>query len=108
MAENNRELSDFLRMARSRVDPASTDLPPDGRVRRVPGLRREEVALLAGVSTDYYARLEQGRPITPSPGVVDALCRALDLDAAGRAHLQDLMGVTASPTRVMIPIEATA
>ncbi|GAA0852631.1 helix-turn-helix domain-containing protein [Streptosporangium amethystogenes subsp. fukuiense] len=52
----------------------------------MPGLRREEVALLAGVSTDYYARLEQGCPINPSPAVVEALCRALGLDVAGRAH----------------------
>ena len=58
----------------------------------MPGLRREEVALLARVSTDYYTRLEQGRPITPSPGVLDAIAEALGLDAAGRAHLQDLVG----------------
>jgi len=58
----------------------------------VPGLRREEVALLAGVSTDYYTRLEQGRRITPSPGVVDAIARALDLDDAGRVHLGHLIG----------------
>ena len=64
---------------------------PDTRVRRVPGPRREEVALLAGVSSDYYARLEQGRKITPSPAVVDAISRALDLDAAGRSHLQSLI-----------------
>ncbi len=72
---------------------------PDSRVRRVPGLRREEVALLAGVSTDYYTRLEQGRRITPSPAVVEALGRALDLDEAGRAHLQDLFGLTAPSAR---------
>ena len=99
MAETNRELADFLRRARSQCDPSRAGLPPDGRVRRVPGLRREEVALLAGVSTDYYTRLEQGRRITPSPSVVEALGRALDLDAAGRAHLQDLFGVTAAPVR---------
>ncbi|MFE6286563.1 helix-turn-helix domain-containing protein [Streptomyces sp. NPDC057877] len=99
MADTNRELADFLRRARSQVDPSRAGLPPDGRVRRVPGLRREEVALLAGVSTDYYARLEQGRPINPSPAVVEALSRALSLDAAGRAHLQDLIGVTAARTR---------
>ncbi|CAL9280787.1 hypothetical protein SUDANB148_00373 [Streptomyces sp. SudanB148_2056] len=65
----------------------------------MPGLRREEVALLAGVSTDYYTRLEQGRRITPSPAVVEALGRALDLDEAGRAHLQDLFGLTAPSAR---------
>lgn len=99
MANTNRELADFLRRARGQVDPARAGLPPDGRVRRVPGLRREEVALLAGVSADYYARLEQGRRITPSPAVVEAIGRALGLDAAGRAHLQDLIGLTPAPPR---------
>jgi transcriptional regulator with XRE-family HTH domain len=99
VAGTNRELADFLRRARSQVDPARAGLPPDGRVRRVPGLRREEVALLAGVSTDYYARLEQGRRITPSPAVVEAIGRALGLDAAGRAHLEDLIGLAAAPVR---------
>lgn len=99
MAETNRELADFLRRARSQGDPSRAGLPPDGRVRRVPGLRREEVALLAGVSTDYYARLEQGRRITPSPAVVEAIGRALGLDASGRAHLEDLIGMTAAPAR---------
>lgn len=99
VAPVNRELADFLRRARSESDPARAGLPPDGRVRRVPGLRREEVALLAGVSTDYYARLEQGRRITPSPAVVEAVGRALGLDAAGRAHLEDLIGMSAAPPR---------
>ena len=92
MTARNQELADFLRRARSASDPARAGLPSDGRVRRVPGLRREEVALLAGVSTDYYTRLEQGRPITPSPGVLDAVARALALDQAGHAHLRDLVG----------------
>ncbi|MDN3059567.1 helix-turn-helix transcriptional regulator [Streptomyces sp. SRF1] len=96
---NNRELGNFLRKARSQMDPEQAGLPPDNRTRRVPGLRREEVARLAGVSTDYYARLEQGRPIAPSPGVVDALCRALGLDEAGRTYLHTLLGVTAAPSR---------
>lgn len=99
MAKTNRELADFLRRARSQVDPSRAGLPPDGRVRRVPGLRREEVALLAGVSTDYYARLEQGRHIIPSAAVVEAIGRALGLDAAGRAHLEDLIGLTSAPAR---------
>nr|WP_211362116.1 helix-turn-helix transcriptional regulator [Pseudonocardia cypriaca] len=99
VAGTNRELADFLRRARSQGDPARAGLPPDGRVRRVPGLRREEVALLAGVSTDYYARLEQGRRITPSPAVVEAIGRALGLDDAGRAHLEDLIGLSAAPAR---------
>lgn len=93
MAEKNTELADFLRRARSQVDASRAGLPADGRVRRVPGLRREEVAFLAGVSTDYYARLEQGRRIVPSPSVVDAIGRALGLDPAGRSHLTDLIGL---------------
>jgi transcriptional regulator with XRE-family HTH domain len=92
VSTRNSELSDFLRRARSRVDPSRAGLPADGRIRRVPGLRREEVALLAGVSSDYYARLEQGRPIAPSPTVVDAVAHALDLDEAGRTHLLHLLG----------------
>lgn len=97
MARINHELADFLRRARGQIDPSQAGLPPDGRVRRVPGLRREEVARLAGVSTDYYARLEQGRHITPSPAVVEAIGRALGLDAAGRSHLEDLLGSAAAP-----------
>jgi transcriptional regulator with XRE-family HTH domain len=98
VAKTNQELADFLRRARSQIDPARAGLPPDGRVRRVPGLRREEVARLAGVSTDYYARLEQGRRIVPSAAVVEAIGRALGLDAAGRAHLDDLIGLTSAPS----------
>lgn len=92
MSALNRELADFLRRARGAVDASRAGLPFDGRVRRVPGLRREEVALLAGVSTDYYTRLEQGRRIVPSDGVVDAIARALELDDAGHAHLRHLIG----------------
>ncbi|WP_424184130.1 helix-turn-helix transcriptional regulator [Actinokineospora sp. G85] len=99
VADTNHELADFLRRARAQVDPARAGLPPDGRVRRVPGLRREEVARLAGVSTDYYARLEQGRRIVPSTAVVTAIGRALELDAAGRAHLEALIGLTTAPAR---------
>jgi transcriptional regulator with XRE-family HTH domain len=103
MTETNRDLADFLRRARAAVDPTRAGLPADGRVRRVPGLRREEVALLAGVSTDYYSRLEQGRKITPSPGVVDAIARALDLDAAGRAHLGHLIGAPGALGKTRAP-----
>jgi len=106
MPQRNTELADFLRRARSECDPTRAGLPADGRARRVPGLRREEVAFLAGVSTDYYARLEQGRRITPSPAVVDAIGRALALDAAGRAHLADLVGLgTATPQRRARPVQ---
>lgn len=96
MTRTNRELADFLRRSRAQCDPERAGLPPDGRVRRVPGLRREEVARLAGVSADYYARLEQGRSINPSPAVVEAVGHALNLDAAGLAHLRDLVGITAT------------
>lgn len=99
MSEKNTELADFLRRARGQVDASRAGLPADGRVRRVPGLRREEVAFLAGVSTDYYARLEQGRRIVPSPSVVDAIGRALGLDEAGRAHLADLIGLGTAAVR---------
>jgi transcriptional regulator with XRE-family HTH domain len=92
----NRELADFLRRARASVDPARAGLPADGRVRRVEGLRREEVAYLASVSTDYYTRLEQGRRISPSPAVLEAIARALDLDEAGRTHLGHLVGTPLS------------
>ena len=74
-------------------------MPSDGRIRRVAGLRREEVALLVGVSTDYYTRLEQGRRIVPSAQVLDALARALDLDDAGRAHLHDLVNAAGAAGR---------
>lgn len=97
MTDPHRELGEFLRRARARRDQETTGLLPDGRIRRVPGLRREEVALLAGVSTDYYTRLEQGRSVTPSAQVIDALIRALDLDAAGENYLRTLVGSAAAP-----------
>ncbi|MDH6182081.1 transcriptional regulator with XRE-family HTH domain [Microbacteriaceae bacterium SG_E_30_P1] len=106
MADTNRELADFLRRARAAVDPAGTGLPADGRIRRVPGLRREEVAVLAGVSADYYARLEQGRRIVPSESVVDAIADALGLDDAGRSHLRDLIGHSPlARTRRVSPVQ---
>ncbi|HEY3337816.1 MAG TPA: helix-turn-helix transcriptional regulator [Propionicimonas sp.] len=95
----NRELADFLRRARGACDPLQAGVPFDGRVRRVRGLRREEVALLAGISTDYYTRLEQGRRIVPSTQVVDALSRALGLDLAGHTHLRDLIAANAGNAR---------
>ena len=101
----NHELADFLRRARSARDPVAAGLPADGRVRRVPGLRREEVALLAGVSADYYARLEQGRRIVPSPAVVDGIARALALEPAGRAHLERLIAQPARRGRRSAPVQ---
>ena len=86
------ELGQFLRACRARLDPTDVGLPYIG-VRRVAGLRREEVAALAGVSADYYTRLEQGRERNPSGQVVDAISRALRLDPDGREHLFRVAGV---------------
>jgi transcriptional regulator with XRE-family HTH domain len=85
------ELARCLRSWRDRVSPAEVGLPV-GRLRRAPGLRREEIAQLAGVSVDYLARLEQGRAGTPSPSVLAALARALRVTDAERAHLYRLAG----------------
>jgi len=82
----NAELGAFLRTRRARISPDDVGLPDIGH-RRVPGLRREELAQLAGVSLDYYARLEQGRQPTASPAVLDAVARALCLTSDERSHL---------------------
>ncbi|MFC5187228.1 helix-turn-helix transcriptional regulator [Actinomadura harenae] len=84
------ELAAFLRTRRERLDPHDLGLPARRRARRTPGLRREEVAELAGVSTDYIVRLEQARGLRPSADVVDALARALRLTPDERAYLFDL------------------
>ncbi|MEU6547024.1 helix-turn-helix transcriptional regulator [Streptomyces sp. NPDC046859] len=88
-AGDNKELSDFLRSRRARVAPEEAGVRP-GPGRRVPGLRREEVALSAGLSADYYIRLERGRVANASQAVLDAVARALRLDDAERAHLFNL------------------
>ncbi|WP_285646496.1 helix-turn-helix transcriptional regulator [Lentzea sp. NBRC 102530] len=87
-------LGEFLKAHRARVNPEDAGLPSHTQ-RKVKGLRREEVAVLAGVSADYYARLEQGRETRPSAQVLDALSRALRLDTDARAHLHRLAGVVA-------------
>ncbi|WP_371526434.1 helix-turn-helix transcriptional regulator [Streptomyces sp. NBC_01283] len=84
------ELAAFLRARRERLDPHDVGLPPRRRSRRTQGLRREEVAELAGVSIDYVVRLEQGRGLRPSADVVEALSRALRLAPDERAYLFDL------------------
>ncbi|SED15257.1 Helix-turn-helix domain-containing protein [Streptomyces sp. 2231.1] len=81
------EVGDFLRSRRARIQPEEVGLPAHGR-RRVPGLRREEVAQLAGVSVDYYIRLEQGRGQSVSDAVLDAIARVLRLDETEHAHLR--------------------
>src|ERR1700716_329870 len=87
------ELGDFLRARRAALDPHRAGLPDDGRLRRVPGLRREELAQLAHVSTDYVVRLEQGRTRRVSRPVLDALADALELAADERAYLFTLADV---------------
>ncbi|MFC9461264.1 helix-turn-helix transcriptional regulator [Streptomyces sp. NPDC056983] len=84
------ELGRFLRARRTQTSPQSAGLTPGPGVRRTPGLRREELATLAGVSIDYYTRLERGKETRPSPGVVDALARALHLDDDEHHHLREL------------------
>ncbi|MFI0710232.1 helix-turn-helix transcriptional regulator [Streptomyces inhibens] len=84
------ELGNFLRTRRARLQPEDVGLVSYGARRRVPGLRREELAQLAGVSVAYYTRLEQGQSHNASEGVLDALARALRLSADERAHLREL------------------
>jgi transcriptional regulator with XRE-family HTH domain len=94
-------LGDFLRARRELVQPADVGIPVHG-LRRVAGLRREEVAMLAGVSADYYLRLEQGRDRNPSRQVLEALARVLRLDAAATEHLLALAAAR-PPQRVRRP-----
>jgi transcriptional regulator with XRE-family HTH domain len=100
--DNRNEIRQFLASRRARITPEQAGLPAYGGNRRVPGLRREEVALLAGVSVDYYTRLERGNFGGVSEAVLDALARALQLDEAERGHLFDLAraaNTTARPRR---------
>ncbi|WP_459801312.1 helix-turn-helix domain-containing protein [Herbidospora sp. RD11066] len=85
-----RPLGEFLQTRRSQLRPEDVGVPTYGGRRRVPGLRREELALLAGVSASYYSRLEQGQSSNASPEVLDALAQALRLDDAERRHLHEL------------------
>ncbi|WP_330342106.1 helix-turn-helix transcriptional regulator [Streptomyces sp. NBC_00557] len=88
--DTTQELAAFLRTRRERLHPRDVGLPSRRQARRTPGLRREEVAELAGVSTDYIVRLEQARGLRPSADVVEALARALRLAPDERAYLFDL------------------
>ncbi|WP_082600863.1 helix-turn-helix transcriptional regulator [Nocardioides sp. Soil777] len=99
--DNRAEIREFLMSRRARISPAEAGLPPAGR-RRVPGLRRVEVAMLAGVSVEYYSRLERGDAAGVSEGILDAVAGALRLDDAERRHLLDLVrtsGATRAPRR---------
>ncbi|MFF4256816.1 helix-turn-helix transcriptional regulator [Streptomyces sp. NPDC001663] len=93
---DRQELADFLRSRRERITPADVGLPAGPR-RRTPGLRREEVAQLAYISTEYYTRLEQARAPHPSREVLAQLARALRLSDAERGHLHDLAGTPQGP-----------
>jgi len=94
---NRAELAEYLRGRRARLRPIDVGLPDNGR-RRTPGLRRQEVAQLAGMSVEYYIRLEQARGPRPSRQILNALGRALMLSIDERAHLFHLAGETVSPT----------
>ncbi|MCT9821232.1 helix-turn-helix transcriptional regulator [Microbacterium sp. W1N] len=97
--DHRAEVREFLSTRRARLTPDRAGLPAFGGNRRVPGLRREEVALLAGVSVDYYTRLERGDLSGASESVLDSLARALQLDEAETAHLFDLARTaSASPS----------
>jgi transcriptional regulator with XRE-family HTH domain len=95
--DNRSDIRDFLATRRARITPEQAGLLPGGGRRRVPGLRREEVAVLAGVSTDWYARLEKGHITGVSEDVLEAVARALQLDEAERTYLFDLARAAARP-----------
>jgi transcriptional regulator with XRE-family HTH domain len=98
-------LGEYLRARREQVDPAAVGLRVTG-VRRTPGLRREEVATLAGISADYYLRLEQGRDRNPSPQVLEALAGVFGLDAAATRYLLSLPATRRPrrPRREVVPV----
>jgi transcriptional regulator with XRE-family HTH domain len=92
-------LGDYLRARRARVTPAEVGLVPGPR-RRLTGLRRDELAMLAGISSEYLQRLEQGRDRHPSAEVLDSIARALRMDAKATAHLHQLAHSTSRPHRM--------
>jgi transcriptional regulator with XRE-family HTH domain len=96
--DSRRALADFLRTRRTRLRPQDVGLEPGPR-RRVAGLRREELALLAGVSSDYYQRMEQGRDVRPSDQVLDAIAGALNFSAEETRHLHSLAAAARTPAR---------
>ena len=104
--DNRDDIREFLTSRRERLTPAEAGLPDFGGRRRVKGLRREEVALLAGMSTEYYVRLERGNGAGVSEAVLDGISRALQLDEAEHAHLYDLVKAAnqgAHPARRRVP-----
>jgi len=105
--DNSKDVREFLTRRRSRITPAQAGIPAYGGARRVPGLKREEVAMLAGVSTEYYARLERGNLRGVSESVLESLARTLQLDEAERTHLLDL-AKAAAPSGVQAARRARA
>ncbi|RJL32086.1 helix-turn-helix domain-containing protein [Bailinhaonella thermotolerans] len=101
--DREQQLSEFLKSRRARLSPEEGAAGNFGGQRRVPGLRREELALLAGVSVDYYTRLEQGRARNVSPDVLDAVATALRLDPDEREHLHNLAKPPAARRRPARP-----
>ncbi len=99
------EFGKFLKAMRSRLTPETAGIAATSGGRRVPGLRREEIARLADVSTDYYTRLEQGRNIHPSRAVLDSVARALRLDPGEQAHMIDLLENCANSQLPSIPVQ---
>lgn len=99
MADVRAEAREFLLSRRARITPGQAGLPVYGGRRRVKGLRREEVAMLAGVSVDYYIRLERGNLGAASEGVLEAIATALQLDDAERQYLRDLACAAGPATR---------
>ncbi|MUL75387.1 helix-turn-helix domain-containing protein [Mycolicibacterium sp. CBMA 226] len=97
--DQRKDIRDFLTSRRARITPEQAGLPDYGAKRRVPGLRREEVALLAGISVDYYTRLERGNLSGVSDSVLNSVATVLQLDEAERAHLFDLVKVRQGPRR---------
>ena len=102
------ELGEFLRHLRERTEPAAVGIDATRGRRRTPGLRREEVCQLAGVGLSWYTWLEQGREITPSPSVLDALAHVFALTGAERGALFDLAGVPVPPPAGAYPTRAPA
>jgi transcriptional regulator with XRE-family HTH domain len=98
------EFGRYLQARRARINPSDVGLSPGPGVRKTPGLRREEVAVLSGISADYYTRLERGKETRPSPAVIDAVARALGLDEVELDHLHGLAGPGARHLAERVPV----
>ena len=92
--DQSSEIRDFLTSRRARITPEQAGVPTFNGIRRVPGLRREELAHAAGISVDYYNRLERGKSISASPEILDAIARTLQLDQTEQDHLFDLFSTS--------------